>query len=229
MTRQLITTIMVALSTGLFFSSCRDGEKGDPGPAGVGYYKTNNGELSGTIYYKYPNGDTAIVPFSNKGFTSVTQSALYIDSSINNYGYNYYSFDITRIDPEDDRSFIRIACCNVSIDMSNDTCFTKPHYLRFGISKISPTNNSFFAFATMSDVYNGNLNYYNIYESDNLTITNYYLNPVSHRLTFDYEIVMSPNHPISNYRYDYTVSPIIKGSVDVTLKTTPSYLYYCGG
>ena len=49
----------------LVFSSCRDGEKGEPGPSGSGALRTDNGNISGTIYYKYPNGDDAAVKYSN--------------------------------------------------------------------------------------------------------------------------------------------------------------------
>ena len=75
----------------------------------------------------------------------------------------------------------------------------------------------------MNDVYNDcQLNYY---YGEDLIITNYYLNPKTHRLTFDYEIAIYYYDIIDSYAYeDNTIIPVIKGKVDVVLKTTPFYI-----
>lgn len=231
MSKKLLMYFMPLIGILAITFSCKEGEKGDPGPNGVGVYKTDNGSLSGTIHYQYPNGDTAIVPFSNKGYSSYTESILYIDSSMYNDG-NYYSFDVLRIDPEDDKSYLRIGTCWADMDIDNDTCFSKPYSIIYGVSKISVSNNYFFAFATMSDVYEyDDLGYY--YVGEGVSITNFYLNPTTHRLTFDYNINIYPaeynweSGILPMYVTDYNIYAKVNGSVDVVLKSTPYPLEAC--
>ncbi|MFN8417284.1 MAG: hypothetical protein U0U66_13215 [Cytophagaceae bacterium] len=226
MTRQLFSYLFVALTAGLLFSSCRDGEQGDPGPAGVGYYKTDNGELSGTIHYKYPNGDTAIIPFSNKGYISATESSLYIDSSSSYNGDDYYSFNIIRVNPNEENSSIRFLCSYAYMNINDDTCFLEPYSIGMSITNVTNVNNSLFAFATTEDIYNDcDIDYYS--SGYDVTISNYYLNPVTHRLTFDYEFVVNYYNLESIYRYDYSTYPNIKGKVDVILNVTTKAMSGC--
>lgn len=208
-------------------SSCRKGDQGVEGDPGASYYKSANGNMNAIIHYKYPNGDTAIVPATYNSILSNNDNIMYMDTASTNM-YPYYSFDIIRYDAEDASNFIRISSCEADYDKTKDSAFTLPYNILFGISKISAGAN-FFAFATMSELYH--LHHY--YEGENITISNYYLNPTTHRLTFDYEIVLYPDEVLSHFITDGEVYPVIKGSVDVILLNTPYYLevcdYYIGG
>jgi hypothetical protein len=210
--------LLITLFISVLISSCKKADKGEEGDPGPSYYKTANGTVTSTIYYKYANGDTAIVPCSYDSYLSNLDNVFYLDSSSNSDPY--YGFDIVRYNSDDASNFIRISTCWANFDKTKDSSFLEPYNFIFGISRVATNSSTLFAFATMSDVYN----YYQmdkLYVGEDVTITNYYLNPKSHRLTFDYEVVLSPYSLESNYITDYSVSPIVKGSVDVVLTKSP--------
>lgn len=218
-----IYLLILAIS---FLSSCRKGDEGASGDPGPGYYKVANGSVTSTIYYKYPNGDDAIVPGTYGAYVSETENVLHLDTA-SGVSFPCYNFDIIRYSSEDANDFVRISACGVSFDINQDTSFLAPSEINFGISRVS-TGSTLFAFATMQDVYNSNdLDYY--YEGENVTITNYYLNPVTHRLTFDYEISVSPYSIPEYYKWDTETYATIKGKVDVKLINSPYQLDVCGG
>jgi len=214
--------LYILLISGLVVS-CKKGDKGQDGEPGASYYQSDNGSVTATINYEYPNGDDATVPGTYNAYTSVTDNLLYMDTSETNL-YPNYSFDIIRYNADDASNFLRISVCGAEYDKT-DNFFFAPNTVRFGISRIYK-GTSLFAFATMSDIYN--YNYFpTYYEGEGMTITNFKLNTSTHRLTFDYEIVASPDDVLSNYNTYNGLSPVMKGKVDVTLIKSPYNLDIC--
>ncbi|MFN8417283.1 MAG: hypothetical protein U0U66_13210 [Cytophagaceae bacterium] len=219
----MIKNIFYFAIAAVLLSSCNTGEKGNEGDPGPGYYKSANGSVTATIHYQYPNGDTAIVPSSYQSSLSDMDNVINIDTS---GGMGEYSFDIIRYGADDAANFIRISSCWADYDGTDDTTFRKPYNFIFGISRISQ-GSTLFAFATMSDVYEMNELTYDYTDSD-VTLSNYYYNPSTHRLTFDYEIKLEPSYDIlEQYVTDGSIYGVVKGKVDVTLLNNPYELDVC--
>ncbi|MFN8417282.1 MAG: hypothetical protein U0U66_13205 [Cytophagaceae bacterium] len=194
--------------------ACREGEKGEQGPAGLGYFKSG-GTTSGTIHYKYENGDTAIVPYTYTAYSSVLSQTYYLDTA---YGNSYYSVNIERNDPDEPNNYITFYICdafyNKNANSASDA-FTQPTSMKVFFNYVKSSN----PFFHLSNEYN--YSPYPYTEGFDLTITNYNLNPTTGKLTFDYEIVVDPDHIPYDLRYDDMVQPTLKGSINVNLTKSP--------
>ncbi|MCU0415560.1 MAG: hypothetical protein MUE33_00110 [Cytophagaceae bacterium] len=214
--------LYLTVSATLVVSSCRSGDDGEPGPAGASYFRTE-GTASGTIYYEYPNGDTAIVPVSFGSFTSDADNVFYLDST-DNFGYDYYAVDIKRVDPTDGANFFRFSICNATFDRNRDSSYRPPYNIDFAISVVKP-GNPFFQFTNMYNIYS-DYETKSYYVGEDAEITNYYLNPVTRVLSFRYKFYISPNDIPYNLRVS-SYPAIVSGNVQVQLNKSTYELNNC--
>lgn len=213
--------ILLLIVFASLFVACNTGDKGEQGPAGKGYFKSG-GNSSGTIHYKYQNGDTAIVPYTFTAYKSVLSQTYYLDTA---NGNSTYSVNIERADPEETSNYINFYICGANYNKNANSAsdaFTKPTSMIIYFNYIK----SSYPFFHLS---NENYYYYNYAYSEgyNMTINNYKLNPTNGRLTFDYEIVIDPYEIPYKLRFNDTIKPVVKGLVDVTLTKSPYDISFC--
>lgn len=207
--------ILLILSSTLLWS-CRDGEDGPPGPDGISGLKIE-GTNAGTMYFNYPNGDTAIVPYTYPSFLSAIDQTYYIDTVGNN---STYHVTIRRNDVSDPDNYMDIYFCDAFYDAGNDTTFSVPSSALIYFNYIKANGTLF----KLNNYYNES--YY--VTGQNLKIRNYYLNPTTGRLTFTYELTV----PYGDISYDVrppeSIPAILKGTIDVQLNRSLYDNSYCG-
>lgn len=203
------------------FAACNTGEKGEPGPAGKGFFKSG-GVFSGTMHYDYPNGDTAIIPFNYNAYVSSLSQTLFLDTAGGNF---YYNVNIERNDPNETENYFNIYFCDayLSQGQNGDYIAIKPDYA-FVKFKYTKTTNPIF---TISN------DYYNPYDDgsyasgDDFTISNYSLDLETGRIKFDYVINIPEYHIPDEYNVFNGTPAKITGSVDIILTKSTYNNSFC--
>jgi hypothetical protein len=190
-----LISFLFALSILITFNSCKV-KDGEPGPAGENsLYK--QGSVSGTFYYKYSNGDTAIIPFNHEYYESMNYNTFLYDS----INYNDYAIDFYRSQLKETDSYLYFNSQGF-IDADNKFEIPTNNYIEFNL--INKYKNV---------VYNWSLDAY----SNQITITDFKMDPKTGNVTYNYTIDIPASDLNFRNKVDDVTPLIIKGSVNVVL------------
>jgi hypothetical protein len=169
---------------------------GEPGPAGDNSL-LKQGNVSGTMYYKYMNGDTAIVPFNHEYYESINYNTFAYDSITN----NEFEIDFYRGQLKEANSYLYF---NLQGYLDANNFFQIPIYNYANFELINKYKNK---------VYNWNFDIY----SQHITITDFKMDVKTGVASYNYTIDIPPSDIYFNDKADDVTHFIIKGSVNVTL------------
>ncbi len=201
-------------------------KKGDPGPAGTqGSTGTTGatgastldkqGFVTGTLVYVDYKDSALSLPFTYEYTQSLSQSEY--DTYTDENGLPRYEIYFTRRDIKDAEKTVDIYLDgSINTDGSYETP-NKTDYTYGGInfSYVCLINNNLFEFD--SGLSQGQYTYFRPDGGTDADITNFALDTVSGRLTFEYKITYSPNDINNNDVYDYNTPATLTGSVDVVV------------
>jgi hypothetical protein len=191
--------LFICITLGLIqFQSCKP-KDGEPGPAGESsMFKL--GSFSGTLHYKLANGDTAIVPYNFEYYDSEKNNAFLMDTLNDSYYFNIY-----RKPAKDVENYFYMYLYNGGLDINNNPLAPTPTELSFNFALNSKINNKFFYLRAYD------------YDAANSSFSNYSFNPTTGNLSYNYEIVISPNNFSSNGINDGITNAKLIGKFSSTL------------
>jgi len=206
--------------------SCR-AKKGDPGPGGTagangttgGNALTKQGSIAGTLSYVDYKDSALSIPFNYQYFESISEGTYYL-------AQGFYTINISRKDITDvEKSF------TFSLNgrpMNNGGSFGTPAYPAYGsfnFSYLTTINKNLFEFSGYDHSYEQVPVHFGPQSSSTCTVSNFALDTISGRVTFQYAITYSPDDIYQAVRYDSNTPATITGNVDVILNkinTLPS-------
>jgi hypothetical protein len=183
------------------FLSCKTKE-GEPGPAGDNALN-KDGSISGTIYYNYANGDTAIVPFNYEYYESELDFYAELDTLYDTYKIRFKRRELKEINSY---TFIELYGALDANNKPLDADFNDISFQQFNLVK--KINNKLFKFA-----------FYNLYSSTG-SITDFVFDEKTGKLFYNYTFDVSPSDISSNYAVDGVTTAKIVGNVNLTLPVT---------
>ena len=205
--------LLMSLSL-LTMYSCRvkEGEAGLPGESAL----NKNGSVTGTVYYKMPNGiDTAIVPFTFEYYPSAQDNEFYYDST----NTQTYSVDLFRREAKEENSYFSINIpFGADLDALKGPAEPSQMYIYFSITE--NINGKIFTFSNNSNYFTTTTDQ----TQSRYTISNFSLNTTTGRLQYDFEVFIKSNDIESKYQVDNVTDARVKGKVDVTLNRSGYYV-----
>lgn len=181
---------LLLIATVISFTACRTKE-GEPGPAGESSLN-KQGSISATITYTDNNGTTATIPFNYQYFESLEDNRFYYDDDA---GMISYGLQVERRTIKDANNYYSF----ILEGSGDDGILNGPDQVYANFSFYTVINNQLYKF-----------------DNNDISITNFSIDPSTGRVTFDFA---------GSVKYNNNEDATITGKVDVILNRSREYIY----